>query len=657
MERGVEQTDRHAVAVHDGHAVFEVGLRERIDGVESFLGLVLVIAEQDFLDERQTVAQEHVLGAEQAHTACTLVEGRLCFGGFSIGADFEGLDFLAPVENRLSGFFELRGNSHGDFAQVNFASRTTDRDVVTTFHGVTVAAEGTGCLVDRDFGGTDDGRNAPCGRHDGGVGNFRTGRGQNTTAGLHALDIFLARHDGHEDRVFLGGLGGKRFVLREADLATCGTRGCGTALGDLGCGLAVFRLDLREEELFKTFRIDLADRFFFREDAFLDEVVGDHGFGLCRTLAIANLEEIQRRHAVDLFHRKLGVLHVAAFDFEFLARGLEFIIDGVEGGIFVVAKRLKREAVADTGDDVFALRLEKDGAVELVVGLDAGALVAGEIDACRRTRRAVTEDHFLNVDCRADAVRNAFELAGEDGAFVVPAAENGFCACHDLFLRILREIMTIFHIDGLVAFDELGQIIGGQVDVGLGTFLFFEGVKCLFKRIFAVLVLDLLNNVAVHLKEAAIAVTPETCGVADGQRVNDLIGEADIENRVHHAGHREFRAGTRRNEQRVLRVAELLAGHFFHLFKASHDLILKGLLHVAVFEVIGMERRHVDDDRAADIEDAVHQVKAITFTAQKLLELILAHAIKFRNLNAFVEEISVFVLGLVDHVRKYSHVK
>ena len=145
------------------YAVFEVFLGEVVDGIEGFLGLILVIAKQNFLNVRQTVAEEHVLGAEEADVAGALVEGGFGFGGFRVRADVEGLDFLAPVENGLSGFFELAGNSHGDFAEVNFASRTADGDVITTFNRIAVAAEGTGGFVDRDFGSTDDGGNAPCG--------------------------------------------------------------------------------------------------------------------------------------------------------------------------------------------------------------------------------------------------------------------------------------------------------------------------------------------------------------------------------------------------------------------------------------------------------------------------------------------------------------
>ena len=83
-------------------AVFEVILRELIDGIEGFLGLILVIARQNFLNVRQTVAEEHVLGAEEANAAGTLVECRKRLGGFSIGAFF----IFAVL-------FRLRLNTHG----------------------------------------------------------------------------------------------------------------------------------------------------------------------------------------------------------------------------------------------------------------------------------------------------------------------------------------------------------------------------------------------------------------------------------------------------------------------------------------------------------------------------------------------------------------
>ena len=83
-------------------AVFEVFLGEVVDGVEGFLGLILVIAKQNFLNVRQTVAEEHVFCTEQANATGTLVEGGERLGGFGIGAFF----IFAVL-------FRLRLNTHG----------------------------------------------------------------------------------------------------------------------------------------------------------------------------------------------------------------------------------------------------------------------------------------------------------------------------------------------------------------------------------------------------------------------------------------------------------------------------------------------------------------------------------------------------------------
>ena len=67
------------------------------------------------------------------------------------------------------------------------------------------------------------------------------------------------------------------------------------------------------------------------------------------------------------------------------------------------------------------------------------------------------------------------------------------------------------------------------------------------------LLLDLKHDVAVHLDEPAIAVPRES--IVSGTRRESLdsrLVKTEVENRVHHAGHRELRAGTHRNEQGML---------------------------------------------------------------------------------------------------------
>ena len=100
----------------------------------------------------------------------------------------------------------------------------------------------------------------------------------------------------------------------------------------------------------------MASSFFFREDAFLDEVVGNHGFSLGGTFTIADLEEVQRGNAIDFFDRELGILHVFAFVFEFLASGFEFFINGMESLVFVIAKGFDRQGVTESCDVIYVCR-------------------------------------------------------------------------------------------------------------------------------------------------------------------------------------------------------------------------------------------------------------------------------------------------------------
>ena len=48
-----------------------------------------------------------------------------------------------------------------------------------------------------------------------------------------------------------------------------------------------------------------------------------------KAATLADLEEVQRGNAIDLFDRELGILHVFAFVLEFLARGFEFLINAM----------------------------------------------------------------------------------------------------------------------------------------------------------------------------------------------------------------------------------------------------------------------------------------------------------------------------------------
>ena len=65
-----------------------------------------------------------------------------------------------------------------------------------------------------------------------------------------------------------------------------------------------------------------------------------------------------------------------------------------------------------------------------------------------------------------------------------------------------------------------------------------------------------------------------------------LIVQAEVQDGIHHAGHGSARAGTDGNQKRVIKIAELLAGHLFELFDILHDLRFDLAVDLAVVLVV-----------------------------------------------------------------------
>ena len=157
------------------------------------------------------------------------------------------------------------------------------------------------------------------------------------------------------------------------------------------------------------------------------------------------------------------------------------------------------------GDDVLALRVEQDVAVQH--GL-AGRGVARERDAGRRVGAAVAEHHRLDGDRGAQVVGDALAPAVRDGAVAVPGAEHGLDGQPQLLPRVVGH--------GLDADDRREHR---------------------------------LQAVAARRRERRVAGDR-------GQALGRGGGQAEVEDRVHHPGHRHRRAGADADQQRVGRVAE-----------------------------------------------------------------------------------------------------
>ncbi len=87
--------------------------------------------------------------------------------------------------------------------------------------------------------------------------------------------------------------------------------------------------------------------------------------------------------------------------------------------------------------------------------------------------------------------------------------------------------------------------------------------------------LDIEDDVAEHLDEAAVGVIGEARVLgALGQSLDALIVEAEVQNRVHHAGHGKLCARAHGDEQGVGTGTELLALQGFELLEGSIHLVV-----------------------------------------------------------------------------------
>ena len=110
----------------------------------------------------------------------------------------------------------------------------------------------------------------------------------------------------------------------------------------------------------------------------------------------------------------------------------------------------------------------------------------------------------------------------------------------------------LFFDDRLQLSHESLQVLRGELGVrGAGALLE------LVERAVQLLSGDAEDDAAVHLHEAPVGVEGEALVVGLlGEPLDGAVVEAEVQDRVHHARHRELRPGADRDQERVVGVAE-----------------------------------------------------------------------------------------------------
>ena len=286
-------------------------------------------------------------------------------------------------------------------------------------------------------------------------------------------------------------------------------------------------VEAREHQLRQLAPAHPGQRLVHVDEALVDELGGDAERGRGGALADAGLQHPELA-ALD------GELDVAQVLVVLLERA-HHVAQLVVGALVDLLEIGERDGVADAGDDVLALRVLQVVAVD---PLRARGRVAGERDAGAGGHVEVAEDHRAHVDGGAEIGRDALLAAVDHGPLGVPRVEHRPDGQVHLLARVLRERPPRLLDDHLLErLDELAQVLAVEVEIRRRAL----GVLGRLQRVLEVLAGDAQDGLAEHLDQPAVGVEGEALVTGLGREpAHRLVVQPDVEDRLHHPGHREL---------------------------------------------------------------------------------------------------------------------
>ena len=301
------------------------------------------------------------------------------------------------------------------------------------------------------------------------------------------------------------------------------------------------------EQLVELAGVDPRDGLLARDEVLIGHLDRDPERRLRGALAGSRLEDEQRA----VLDRELDVLHLPVVPLEPVERVDEPCVGVGEQ----LAHALDRLGGPDARDDVLALGVDEELAEERAL---AGRGVAREAHARARRVALVAEDHLDDVHRRAEVVRDVVGAPIDPSARRLPRVEHRAGRALQLLARVLRKRRArLALVDLLERRDQLAEVVGGQLDVLPHAATLLEALQLAFEE----MPIDTVDDLAVHLDQPAIGVAREArVPGGGGEPVHRDVVQAEVEDRVHHPGHRDRRARADRHEERVAGIAEPLPG-------------------------------------------------------------------------------------------------
>ena len=445
--------------------------------------------------------------------------------------------------------------------------------------------------------------------------------GQDPFGGNHAAQVFRRGFVANQQYFLALGGGGGRAVGIQINFAGSRAGSGGQSFGDAFGRLDRLAIKHGRKHLVQLVGRHAPDGCFPINQFFLLHLDGKAHRGEAGPFAVTGLEH----EDFAVLDGEFEILHVLEMRFQ----GLANVFQLAERGGHVVGQLRHRFGRADAGHDIFALRVDEEFAVE---NLFAGRRVACECHAGAGIFTGIAIDHGLNVDGGAPFGGDAVFAAINDGAVVHPGAKHGADGTPKLLPRVLRKFAAGAFLDQILETDDkFLQIFYGEFGVFnvIVVTLVFEAMDDDFKRfmVFIGAFLHAHDHVAVHLDEPAVTIPGEPLVLRGlDQRQHGFIVEAEVQNRVHHAGHRIAGAGPDGDQQRHGGlIAEFGAHDFLDLGDAGfhHRRQCLGIgLFVGV--IIGADLGGDGKARGHRQSDAGHFGEVRAFAAQQRLHSAVA---------------------------------
>ncbi len=220
MQRRIEQPDRHRQPLHDLEQLDEIGALHRQQLRQRGAPGLFVLGENHLAHGADPgFLEEHVLGAAKPDAFTAEFDGGArIFRRIRVDANPELADLIGPAHQRAEFARQFRLDHRHPSGQ-HLAQRSVDGDDVAGLEGTRADAHGAAAVIDTDGAAAGDAGLAHAARDHRGVRGHAAARGQNAFRRVHAVNVFGAGLDPHQNDLAAIGLQFRGLVGGEHDFA------------------------------------------------------------------------------------------------------------------------------------------------------------------------------------------------------------------------------------------------------------------------------------------------------------------------------------------------------------------------------------------------------------------------------------------------------